>query len=680
MRVGELSRLRALALASVLFLAATATSEAARADSLSAGAERAVRAGTFEVVQLKPPETGVQYDRALPLELIPFQQRVDRYRSIGTAFAIGHNRYVTASHVLIVGLDSQFGPPALRDTAGNVYAIDRVLKYSDRRDFAVFSLVHEPAGVRPLAVGPAPRLNDTVYAVGNALGEGIVVRDGLYTSDTPEEINGDWKWLRFSAAASPGNSGGPLVDQRGRVVGVVLRKTAAENLNYALPMQQVVAAPEGVGRLESRTAVRLPIVLDTSETSDEHDQFALPLPLMAFYQTVGGLRDRHLHQAQVQLITDNSTRLFPNGEGSEQLLHRAPYSPLPRFMRENHDGIWSIVDMHPQSYQLDANGFVRIAGPTLRLRAPDSIALGQLYSDSKLMMDLLLKGYTLRRQVGSDSVRVTSLGAAREQGSFTDLYGRTWQMRSWPVPYDDSLLSALCLPTPEGYDVLLVHVSSRARDLAVDQMQMLTNYLYLTLTGKLSRWQEYLDQPVARPAVFDGLQLDVQPDTQVHVRARGFDLTVTKALVPLSADSVLSLATSYYHRGSGVVWDLSGLTLAQSPQQPNTVQVLRVSTPPASLPQNVQIGWQKMQSGEYPFDGKVANNDGNTIIRAVSGVAAAHEGADNAPAADDSAASDGGAPTRVEYVLTVVGEGQQPQEAMASKLALLQHSFEQLEH
>ena len=186
MRIGECRRPGALALAALFILAATAMSALARADSLSPGAEQAVRAGTFEVVQLKPPETGVQYDRALPLELIPFQQRVDKYRSIGTAFAIGHNRYVTASHVLIVGLHSQFGPPALRDGAGNVYAIDRVLKYSDRRDFAVFSLVHEPAGVRPLDVGPAPRLNDAVYAVGNALGEGIVVRDGLYTSDTPE--------------------------------------------------------------------------------------------------------------------------------------------------------------------------------------------------------------------------------------------------------------------------------------------------------------------------------------------------------------------------------------------------------------------------------------------------------------------------------------------------------------
>ncbi len=652
-----------------MLLAAWLAQSPAGAASLSASTEHAVRAGTFEVVQLKPPETGVQYDRPLPLELIPFQQRVDKYRSIGTAFAIGHNRYVTASHVLIVGLDSQFGPPALRDGAGNVYGIDQVVKYSDRRDFAEFSLVREPPGVKALPVGSAPALNDTVFAVGNALGEGIVVRDGLYTSDTPEEVNGEWKWLRFSAAASPGNSGGPLVDQRGRVIGVVLRKTAAENLNYALPIQQVVMTAEGVGKLEGRAAIRLPIVLDTSETSDEHDEFKLPLALADFYRTVLRLRDQHLQQAQAHLIADNSTRLFPNGSGSEQLLHQAPKSPLPRFIRENQDGIWGVLDMKPQSYQLDNNGFVRIAGPSVRLRAPDDVSLSKLYGDSKFMMDLLLKGYTVRRQVGSDSVRVTSLGAAQEQGSFTDQYDRTWLIRTWPVPYDDSVVTALCLPTPEGYDLLLVHVPNNARTVVVNQLELLTNYLYLSLTGTLSRWQDYLAQPVTRPAVFKALQIDVQPDQQVHVHARGFDFTATKDLVPLSRDSVLELNTSFYRNGPKVVWDLSGLTVAQSAQQSNYVQILRVTTPPASMPQNIQVGWHKMQDGEYPFDGKVTNNNGNTVIRAVVGAAAAHS---------DSVADAGS--TKIEYVLTVVGEGDQAQQPMSAKLALAQRSFQQLEH
>src|SRR5271170_2156738 len=95
----------------------------ARAADLSSSVQQLIRAATFEVVQLKPSDGEVTYDRPPPLELIPYQQRIDKYRSIGTAFAIGPNRYVTAAHVIDLGIGSQFGPPALRDTSGKVYEV-----------------------------------------------------------------------------------------------------------------------------------------------------------------------------------------------------------------------------------------------------------------------------------------------------------------------------------------------------------------------------------------------------------------------------------------------------------------------------------------------------------------------------------------------------------------------------
>jgi serine protease Do len=79
-----------------------------------------------------------------------------------------------------------------------------------------------------------------VLAVGNAFGEGVVIRDGLYTSATDEDQDGRWKWIRFSAAASPGNSGGPLLDGDGKVIGIVIGKSPNENLNYSLPIARVL--------------------------------------------------------------------------------------------------------------------------------------------------------------------------------------------------------------------------------------------------------------------------------------------------------------------------------------------------------------------------------------------------------------------------------------------------------
>jgi S1-C subfamily serine protease len=189
----------------------------------------------YEVVVLKPTKDSLQYEKPLPMDLIPYSIRTDKYYSIGTAFAISPSEFVSAAHVMNLGSGSQFKEAFLRDRQGKVYSIEKVLKYSKNQDFIVFSLRN--AKVKKfLSVNQRPRVNQKVFAVGNALGEGIVIRDGLYTSDTPEEEAGEWKWIRFSAAASPGNSGGPLLDRDGKVIGIVLRKSPGENLNYAVPI------------------------------------------------------------------------------------------------------------------------------------------------------------------------------------------------------------------------------------------------------------------------------------------------------------------------------------------------------------------------------------------------------------------------------------------------------------
>ena len=105
----------------------------------------AIQAATFEVVAAKPEHDPLVYERPLPLDQTPFQERNDKYYSIGTAFAIGGGRYVTAAHVLLVGVNSLWGAPALRDNAGHVYRIGDVQKFSLEKDFVVFTLVDPPS-------------------------------------------------------------------------------------------------------------------------------------------------------------------------------------------------------------------------------------------------------------------------------------------------------------------------------------------------------------------------------------------------------------------------------------------------------------------------------------------------------------------------------------------------------
>jgi len=632
----------------------------ARAADLGSSVQQSIRAATFEVVQLKPPDGEVTYERELPMDLIPYQQRTDKYRSIGTAFAIGPNRYVTAAHVIELGMGSLFGPPALRDGAGKVYDIDQVFKFSDVRDFAVFSLRDPPKGTKFLAPGAKPALNTTVYAVGNALGEGVIARDGLYTSDTPEELDGKWQWLRFSAAASPGNSGGPLVDERGKVIGIVLRKSPAENLNVALPIAEVSNAKDGEGRLGGRIPMRLPL-FDASEKLTIDERFDLPKPLAQFYSTMLELTLRLISGGEQKLLDHNKDHLFPHGAGSERLLHTIDRAGFPRLIREDPNKIWVASAPQVQTVQLDRNGFVELTSGFVRLRAPDGVSLATLYGDDKLYLDLLLKAYMLRRVVGSDSVRVTSLGKPKGASHFTDRWGRTWQVRDWAIPYDDQILTIASLPTPEGYVAAFTRIGSGVVGVVHNTQQVICDYVDLTMPGTLAQWQDYLAQKGVQPKAFEALRIEIDPDHQVEFHSARYELTIKPELVKLSKDSMLFLDFGFSGSADAATWSVNRVVVSEQLHTNNWVHVVRRTEPPASLPDSFQSNWNKLKTRSFPFNGRIESQNGETRISA------------------SLQPPGSGADARVRYALEVTREGVQSQEAMARRLELLEHSFRPLE-
>jgi putative serine protease PepD len=84
-----------------------------------------------------------------------------------------------------------------------------------------------------------PQLGDTVLAVGSPLGLGGSLSAGMVSGF--RSLDGT-DYLQFSAPISPGNSGGPVVDRQGRVVGVTAAKfegQGVEALSLAIPIETV---------------------------------------------------------------------------------------------------------------------------------------------------------------------------------------------------------------------------------------------------------------------------------------------------------------------------------------------------------------------------------------------------------------------------------------------------------
>ncbi|MDR0457940.1 MAG: trypsin-like peptidase domain-containing protein, partial [Burkholderiaceae bacterium] len=411
---------------------------ALRAATLDPAVLPRVQAATFEVVIPKPVKETLTYEKPLPLDQLPFQERNDKYNSVGTAFALDDQHYVTAAHVLDLGIGSLTGEPALRDASGHVYAIDQITRFSLQQDFVEFTL-KDPPKIVPLQVNTRPAMNDVVYAVGNALGTGIVIRDGLYTSQTPEDEDGRWQWIRFSAAASPGNSGGPLLDKNGEVIGVVLMKSPGENLNYALPIDQVLKAPANLAVADTRLIYTLDVIGDKHAGAFKM-QFSLPRSFADFSAAFMRRYAENDDQMLQALLRENADTLFPKGQGSSQALHdSSDNAAFPGLLHRGDDGIWRVVRPGAAQTPLPPNGDVTVAiwGSQLlfHLRKPDDVSSQQLYGDPKQFMDLLLKGIPFKRRVGSEEIRITSLGQPADEQNLTDAYQRHWQIKIWPMPY-----------------------------------------------------------------------------------------------------------------------------------------------------------------------------------------------------------------------------------------------------
>jgi len=582
-----------------------------------------IEAATFEVVQAKPASDPLSYEKPLPLDLLPFQERTDKYHSIGTAFAIGRNRYVTAGHVLLAGADSLWGAPELRDSKGHVYAIDKIEQFSLRKDFVVFSLVSPPSG-KALAVNARPALNQVVYAVGNALGTGIVIRDGLYTSNTPEQQDGSWNWMRFSAAASPGNSGGPLLDRNGKLIGVVLAKSANENLNYALPISEVLDAPANQAIIDARSAYQLDI-FQAVENGTFKATFALPLSLGDFYRAFLDRANANSDTMLKALLERESANLFPNGEGSSRLLYqKTKLHAFPSLIMRGKDGEWSLVGNASQHYTLGGNGYVDTGSigrnGLVHLRRPDGVDAASFYGDVQTRMGLLTQTGVFQRTVAGESIRITSFGKPQQESVHEDRWGRPWHVTVWALPYANVLGVVYSLPVPDG-SVMLSRMTapSNLHDTRLD-MDQLSGFIHVTYEGTLAQWAGYLKDAKLKPAIFKDIQLDFDYGHRFSYASPRVAFSYGPELQEITADNLLWLGLRFFMADGKPVWDVGLIDVWKNSTSDNhdNVDIQRYAAPPAGLDKDMSSRWQQLAQRQFPYNAVARPDDGLMKIDAVA--------------------------------------------------------------
>lgn len=592
---------------------------AAAADTLGQEQANQVYAATLEVVVKKLEQDSLTYEKSLPMHLLPYHIRTDDYWSMGTAFAIGPNTFISAAHVFSLREPSLYRDFYLRDREGNVYTPDKVIKYSAERDFIVFTL-KDYSVENYFSTNREPKLNSRVFAVGNAHGEGIVIRDGRFTSTTPEEFDGAWLWLRFSAAASPGNSGGPLLDDQGRVIGIVLRKSENENLNFALPIGEVLDADENMAVVHVPHAYRLEH-LDARVIGKMDYETQLPLTIAQLNAKLVAADQKNSERMLEQLLDENREHLFPAGEGAESVLGSNFDALFPHIVWRQQDGNWTPSQPSDRyNSDLGKNGFVHYGslGNNLlfRIGLPDDVELADFVDDGKLMMEYVNRAVGYSRTVGSEEIGVTSLGEPVSETAFRDKYGRAWTLRRWNIEYDDSAVAVISLPTPGGSVNILRSSGVSSIYSHMMDLKVVADFVYLTYYGTLKEWKEYLalGSDVV-PTALQDMTLDYTRGQALKVAAGDIRFDYDADLQDISDNSDLMVYTAFFKEGDDkVVWDVSGVLAGEDKNSLNYFKVVRNVRPGKEENDESRDLWKRMAAQAFPYDMTSYFRDKNTFI------------------------------------------------------------------
>jgi Do/DeqQ family serine protease len=169
--------------------------------------------------------------------------QVERQEALGSGFIIDKSGVVLTNNHVVAGADE-----VVVKLSDNRELRARVLGSDPPTDVAVVALEKPPHDLQAVTLGDSDkvRVGDYVLAIGNPLGLGQTVTMGIVSAKnrTLGEKLGDVDpryedFIQTDAAINQGNSGGPLFNFRGEVVGInsaIINPGVAMNVGFAIPI------------------------------------------------------------------------------------------------------------------------------------------------------------------------------------------------------------------------------------------------------------------------------------------------------------------------------------------------------------------------------------------------------------------------------------------------------------
>ena len=163
----------------------------------------------------------------------------------GSGFIISSDGYILTNYHVIQTARENNLPLKVYLHNESVYEAD-IIGYDEYSDVALIKIDAE--GLNPVVIGNSDnnRVGQMVYAVGNPFGDLVYTMTSGIVSALDRVVTVEDKRIsafQFDAAVNSGNSGGPVYDANGDVIGIVSMKlmgNSVEGIGFAIPINDAI--------------------------------------------------------------------------------------------------------------------------------------------------------------------------------------------------------------------------------------------------------------------------------------------------------------------------------------------------------------------------------------------------------------------------------------------------------
>lgn len=164
---------------------------------------------------------------------------------VGSGFIVSEDGYVLTNHHVVTDRQGQVADEIVVGLEDGREFTARLIGSDPQTDIAVLKI--DGDNLPTVTFGPIDdlRVGDIVFAIGNPLNVGITVTQGIVSARDRSNLGllrhtgGFENFIQTDAAINLGNSGGPLVDAQGRVVGIntaILSRSGGNiGIGFAIP-------------------------------------------------------------------------------------------------------------------------------------------------------------------------------------------------------------------------------------------------------------------------------------------------------------------------------------------------------------------------------------------------------------------------------------------------------------